>query len=122
MLKSEDGTVEMTLDVLTDDDGVIDSGLLFFGYWRDLEENDSEPFALAYDGKMDWGHSHVSTFPIRGERIAQGLRVHYRGYKNSAALARGEIHYENDFVVESYINHAGNEPGGSAVLNINVTS
>lgn len=105
-LESADKTVELTIDVLADAGGNVDRALMFFGYWRDLESSESQPFALNYDGKIDWGGSHVSTFPIRGTRIIAGATVLYTGYETSAAFDRGEVYYSNTFTVKKYINHA----------------
>lgn len=106
ILENKDKTVELTIDVLTDENNIVDRNLTFFGYWRDRSVGESQAFALNYDGTIDWGSSYVSTLPIRGSHVAVGERHRYTGYLNGAAFVHGEVQWEDDFRISSYRDHA----------------
>lgn len=107
-LEDQDREVTITLDVLTDADGIADQGLMFFGYYRDNTQTDNSPFAVTFEDKVDWGShtSSVATLAIHGKKIARGAVIPYASYQSNAAMDRGELNWSADLVVEDYRNHA----------------
>jgi hypothetical protein len=107
-LEDPDREVTITLDVLTNADGIADRGLIFFGYYRDNAQTDNSPFAVTFDGKVDWGSaaSFVGTLAIHGKKIARGAVIPYASYQSNAAMERGELYWGADLIVEDYRNHA----------------
>jgi hypothetical protein len=106
-LLDDEKSVEITIDVLTNESKIVDSAIFFLGYWHDSEEKGGgEPFRLNYDNLIDWGKQpHVSTFPIRGLKLAENVVIQYTGYENRAHLDRGEIYWQTKFTVISYTKH-----------------
>lgn len=98
----------ITLDVLADADGIADRGLRFFGYYRDNTQNDNSPFAVTFDGKIDWGSatSSVGTLAVHGKKIVGGAVIPYASYQSNAAMEGGELNWGADLIVEDYRNHA----------------
>lgn len=107
-LEDDEREVTITIDVLADANGTVDRALMFYGYYRANTETDNAPFALGYDGRIDWGSTSrwIGTLPIHGKRISKDAIFHYASYETNAAFERGEADWSADLVVQSYRNHA----------------
>ena len=107
-LEDKDREVTIMLDVLADADGIADRALMFFGYYRDNTQNDNSPFAVTFDGKVDWGSSTsvVGTMAVHGKKIVRGAVIPYASYQSNAAMERAELYWGVDLIVVDYRNHA----------------
>lgn len=106
-LVNDDGSISIWIDVLVNDLKVVEALPAFFGYWDDADEVRKEPFVLDYSGNMEWGSTHVSLFPIRGQRLIQGLEIDYVGYENKNRQAENDASYRTTFRLKSYRDYAG---------------
>lgn len=100
--------VTITLDILADGSGVIDSGLIFFGYYRDNTSVDNSPFAVTFDGQVDWGSATFFTglLEVHGKTLGQGVSFPFVVYESHAAMKRGQQYWSADLIVQDYRNHS----------------